>query len=346
MRNSTRTILAAFLIAVLTVCASHQVLAIAISPGSDVTAGLGNTANAIVRISAGGFVGSGTVVDMEVYGSGTSICVLTADHVIRDAGGGGSNLYAPSQISVGFGNQGAGGASFTATAAATMFDLPMDGSSAVDLALVHVFIPTAQAGQLPAGLAPVGLPNAQPAAGTAIVQAGYGLQGAVATVSGNLAYVYSAVNGLGAAYGTLKAGPNAVGAGGVTNLTGAVSDYAGQNYAYAGFQNGTVINGVSPNYNNSTSYIFSGDSGGPSLSGNTILGVHSSSVTGALQNDANAEFARSANAGYYWSDVSVFDALGWINQEMEILCVPEPGSLLLMLAGSLALLVVRRHRRA
>lgn len=343
--NSSRQILKSCLLFVgASMLVSRVCLAIAISPGADVTAGLGNTANAIVRISAGGFVGSGTVVSVCEYDSGTSICILTADHVIRDAGGGGSQLYAPSQITTSFGNQGGGGASFIARAASTLFDLPLDGSSAVDMAMIHVFVPTAKVNLLPAGLAPVDLPNAAPGANDAIVQAGYGLQGTVATVSGNLAYVNSVVNGLGVPYGTLKAGPNSVGPGGVTALIGAVSDYAGQNYAYQGFTNGAVINGVANNYNGSTSYIFSGDSGGPSLSGNTILGVHSSSVTSALQNDANAEFAYSNNAGYFWKDVSVFDSVDWINEQLEILCIPEPSTWVLLVVGSGVVLVYRRRR--
>jgi len=345
MKTHSRCLKSLVLFVGASVLVGNSCLAIAISPGSDVTAGLGNTAKAVVRISAGGFVGSGTVVDVEQFASGTSICILTADHVIRDAGGVGSQLYAPSQITTSFGNQGGGGASFVATAAATLFDLPLDGSSAVDMAMIHVFVPTSKVNLLPAGLAAVDLPNAAPGAGAAIVQAGYGLQGTVATVSGNLAYVNSVVNGLGAPYGTLKAGPNTVGAGGVTAIVGAVSDYAGQNYAYQGFSNGALINGVAANYNGSTSYIFSGDSGGPSLTGNTILGVHSSSVTSALQNDANAEFAYSNNAGYTWQDVSVFDSIGWINEQMELLCIPEPSTFVLLVFGSVLLLVFRRRRK-
>ena len=178
------------------------------------------------------------------------------------------------------------------------------------------------------------------AANAAITQAGYGRQGTVASVSGNLAYVYSIPNGLGAVYGTLKAGPNTVSAAGVTNVTGAVSDYAGQNYVYQGFQNGALINGANPNYNNSTSYIFSGDSGGPSLAGNTIFGVHSSSVTGTISGDANSEFAYSltTDATYLWQDVNVFDYLPWINDQLANLSpIPEPATVTLL--GSALVLI-------
>jgi hypothetical protein len=321
-----------------------QCLAIAISNGSDSTGALGGTADAIVRLAAGGFVGSGSVIDVTDYPSGKAICILTADHVVRDAGGGGGSLYAPNDIIVSFGNEGAGGAFFRAQAVATIFDLPFDGSNAADLAMVHVFVPNYLTNALPVGLNEVDLPNASPAATDAITQAGYGLQGGVASVSGAISYVYSPVNGLGADYGTLKAGPNTVGAGGVGNIVGAVSDFGGQNYVYDGFSNGCLINGVSPNYNGSTTYIFSGDSGGPSLVGNTIVGVHSSSVTGEVAGDPDSEFAKAANATYTWQDVDVFSYIGWINQTEEMLCVPEPASVVLIVVGGLALVLVRFRR--
>src|SRR5579859_6174325 len=219
---------------------------LAISPGSDSTAGLGNTANAIVQIADPGGDGSGTIIQMMPFDGGVDLDVLTADHVIRNASGGGSTIYTPGQISITFGNAGAGGASFAAEDEATLFDLPSDGSSAVDLAIVDVFIPGSQLNTLPAGLAAVALPNARPAANAAITQAGYGLQASVVNIGGTLSYSYSPVFNDGAGYGTLKAGPNSLNGAGVTAITGAVSDYAGQNYAYQGFQNSCVINGTSP----------------------------------------------------------------------------------------------------
>jgi hypothetical protein len=116
---------------------------LAISAGSDSTAALGNTANAIVRIADPGGSGSGTIIQMMPYNGGVDLDVLTADHVIRDDSGGGSTIYTPGQISVGFGNAGGGGASFAAEDEATLFDLPSDGSSAVDLAILDVFVPAA-----------------------------------------------------------------------------------------------------------------------------------------------------------------------------------------------------------
>jgi hypothetical protein len=317
---------------------SHS-FGLAISPGSDSTAALGNTASAIVQVSDPGGSGSGTVIQMMPWDGGVDLDVITADHVVRDDGGGGGSLYSASQVSIAFGN----GTSFAAEDEATDFTIPQDGSSAVDLAILDIFVPGSQLNTLPAGLAAVGLPNAQPAANTAITQAGYGRQGTVTTVSGKLSYVYSPLNGLGAPYGTLKAGPNSLSAAGVTAITGAVSAYAGINYAYQGFQNGAQINGANPNYNGSTSYIFSGDSGGPSLSGNTILGVHSSSVTGTVAGDPNSEFAYNlgANANYQWQDVSVFDNLTWINEELATLSVPEPSVACL---AALGLLAVARQR--
>lgn len=321
-----------------------SVFGLAISPGSAVA--LGNTANSILQVSNPAARGTGSIIKMQPDGAGgTDLIVLTADHVVRDAAGGGSALYTPNQINVTFGG---GGATFSASNAVTDFTLPEDGSSAVDLAMLDVDVPKSKLNQLPANLFALTLPAAQPAANTAITQAGYGLQGGVTTVSGNLAYVYSPVNSLGAAYGTLKAGPNTIGAGGVTSITGATSAYAAQPYVYDGFQNGALINGVNPNYNGSTSYVFSGDSGGPSLSGTTLLGVHSSSVTGKIVGDANSEFAYANNVNYQWQDVSVFDNLTWINATMATISppVPEPVGSGLLLIGVVGFLCKRRAGRA
>ncbi len=327
--------------------APNTCLGIAISIGSNSTAGLGNTANSIVRVSAGGFVGSGTILKIQQVSGGQDLLVLTADHVVRDAGGGGSSLYDPSQISISFGNLGGGGTTFASEAVATLFDLPNDGSSAVDLAMLDVFVPMAQVNTLPANLAAVSLPNASPAANAAIAQAGYGLQASVVTVGADLAYSYSPVFGDGAAYGTLAAGPNTLSAAGVTNLVGAVSDYAGQNYQYDGFSNGALINGAAPNYNGSTSYIFSGDSGGPSLMGNTIVGVHSSSVTGKLTGDNNSEiaFGTATDPAYIWKDLSVFAYSDWINDQLINLSpVPEPSSWIILISGTMMALAWARRR--
>jgi hypothetical protein len=329
---------------VLGIMAPSHCFGLAISPGSDSTAGLGNTANAIVRISDPGGSGSGTIIQMTPYNGGMNLDVITADHVVRDAGGGGSSLYAPNQISIAFGNLGGGGVSFAAEDEATLFDLPLDGSSAVDLAILDIFIPGSEVNQLPAGLAPAALPNAAPAANAAITQAGYGLRASVVNLGGTLSYVYSPLYGYGAGYGTLKAGPNSVNGAGVTTINGAVSDYAGQPYVYDGFQNNCVINGVNPNYNGSTSYIFSGDSGGPSLSGNTIFGVHSSStagtINGGLGNDPNSQVADSTDM---WQDVSVYNYLPWINLQLATLSIPEPSTVLIAMIGGAFVIATRRR---
>jgi hypothetical protein len=348
MKASTRTCAYCIVASIAAAVAPSVSYGIAISPGSNSTGALGGTADAIVRVSAGGFVGSGTILKIQnTPNGGEDLLVLTADHVLRNAAGGGTQLYAPNQVSIGFGNQGGGGASFAAEAVSTIFDLPLDGSNAADLAMIDVFIPGSQLNTLPAGLTAVGLPGASPAANAAITQAGYGLQGSVVTVGGQLAYAFSNVFGDGADYGTLAAGPNTTGAGGVVAITGAVSDYAGQNYQYQGFTNGALINGVNPNYNGSTSYIFSGDSGGPSLVGNTIVGVHSSSVTGVLAGDANSEFAYNNvfRPNYRWQDVNVADYLPWINDQLINLSpVPEPATWVLMVFGSVAIVVWRRRQ--
>jgi hypothetical protein len=337
MRISKRSIALSALVAAI----PSQSFAIAISPGSNSVGALGNTANAIVRISDPGGSGTGTIIQITPYDGGEDLDVLTADHVVRDGG----TLYSPSLITTAFGNSGSGGASFAAEAVATDFTFPEDGSSGADLAMLDVFVPGSQLNTLPAPLISVNLPTADPAANAAITQAGYGLQASVVTISGNLGYSYSSVFGDGAGYGTLAAGPNTLNGSGVTAITGAVSE-AGPNYMYQGFQNGALINGTSPNYNGSTSYIFSGDSGGPSLSGNTIFGVHSSSVTGTLAGDPNSEFAYSNNASYTWSDVDVYSYLPWIDGELTTLSpVPEPATGTILLAGILGLGSRRFTRR-
>src|SRR6266849_5571488 len=212
MKVSKRALACSVLVSAVIAIIPSRCLALAISPGSNTTAALGNTANAIVRISDPGGSGTGTILQIQPFNGGENIDILTADHVIRDASGGGSTIYSPSQITTSFGNVGGGGPSFAATHDATDFTIPQDGSSAVDLAMINVFVPGSQLNTLPFGLTPFGLPGADPAAGTAITQAGYGHQATVVNLSGTLAYAYSTVNGYGAGYGTLKAGPNTVGA--------------------------------------------------------------------------------------------------------------------------------------
>lgn len=350
MELSKRTVLAAAIAAAM----PCQVYALAISSGS--TVNIGNTANAVVQVSeteaAGTFTGTGTIVQIQPYDGGEDLDVLTADHVVRSQTG---TLIPAGSVSITFGNTGAGGQTFGVQALATDFTIPTGGTSAVDLAMLDVFIPGSQLNTLPSPLNAVGLPGASPAASTNITQVGYGLQASVTTVSGTLSYVNSTVNSLGSGYGTLLAGPNSLSAAGVTNLTGATSSYGTQKYIYMGFSNGAVINGSAGNsYAGSTSYILSGDSGGPSLSTNglTILGVHSSSVTADLNgdapllNDANAQIAVTNNTSFFWKDVSVADNITWINNELATLSpVPEPAESGLMVVGVIGFLATARTRR-
>jgi hypothetical protein len=341
--------LATILLCVLQAFVPSRAFGLAISPGSDTTGSLGDLANDIVQLSDPGGLGSGTIVQVTNFNGGEDIDVLTADHVVRNDSGNGSALFAPGQITMTFGNTGAGGASFAAEAVATDFTIPTGGGSAVDLAMVDIFVPGSQLNTLPAGLTGVGLPKNAPGVNSAIIQAGYGLSATVTNVSGVLAYANSTVWGWGSGFGTLRSGSNTVGSAGVININGALSGYSNNTgfvqYSYRGFRNGALINGSSPNYNGSTSYIFSGDSGGPSLSGNTILGVHSSSVTGTLVSDTNAQVALSGNTNYYWSDVSVYDNLTWIDTELATLSIPEPApAALVTVSGALALFCQRRFQ--
>jgi hypothetical protein len=300
---------------------------LAIAPAAAVN--LGGMANAIVQIEDPSWLGTGTIINMAPITGGDLVDVLTADHVVRNPNPG-ENIYPANQISVTFGT----GVSISASSDATDFTWPQDLGSGVDLAMLALFVPQAQLG----GLTSASLPTAQPAANTAIVQAGYGRQGTVATVDGNPAYV-----SLGPDFGTLLAGPNTINGNGVTFiLNGAQSAWGGKDYSYFGFQNGCLINGA-----NSTSYIFSGDSGGPSLSGNTILGVHSSSVTWVVAGYPNSQFAYDNNAApnYLWQDVSVFDNLTWINTEIAALTVPEPSSVCLVILGGSLVAACRRKRK-
>lgn len=125
-----------------------------------------------------------------------------------------------------------------------------------------------------------------------------------------------------------------------------VPNYAGQNYAYQGFSNGVrSLTESPPTTTAAPRRPLSGDSGGPSSDGQHDPGRAFQLGYYALQNDANAEFAYSNNAGYTWQDVSVFDSIGWINEQMELLCIPEPSTFVLLVFGSVLLLVFRRRRK-
>ncbi len=329
---------------------SHECFAIGISPGSTTTSSLGSTANAIVRIANPVGLASGTVVQIVPESGGVDIDVLTADHVLRNESSG-NTLYGPSLINISFGNIGGGGASFTANQLGTDFTIPSGGSSSVDLGIINIFVPTNKLGTLPANLEAVALPTAIPAAGTAITQAGYGLRTTIALVTspqnpgGKLSYVYSPNYSLGQGYGILTAGPNSIGGAGVTTITGAASADTGHSYVYQGYQNEAQIGNSSPDFASSTSYIFPGDSGGPSLSGNTILGVHSSASFGSISGDSSSFFAYAASSNFQWQDVSVANNLPWINNELATLAsTPEPATAALIQVV-FTIIASRRMRR-
>jgi hypothetical protein len=338
--------------AAVTAAMPAQAFALAISTGSQVN--IGTVANAVVQVSDATGQGTGTILKIQTLPDGDEdLLVLTADHVVRDNSG---NLDSPGDVSIMFGNTGGGGASFTASALASDFTIPEDGSSAVDLAMLDVDVPQDDIATLPSPLTAVGLPSAQPTAGTNITQVGYGLQASVVSVGGTLSYSYSGVYSDGGPYGTLLAGPNSLNSTGVTTVTGATSTYGSVKYVYAGFRNDAVINGTanataSGSYVGSTSYIFSGDSGGPSLStdGLTLLGVHSSSITGQVAGDTASSLVLGSNTSYYWTDVSTYDNLTWINDELTNLSpVPEPavgGLFVAAMVGFLASARTRSRRR-
>jgi hypothetical protein len=333
------------LLAILAALVPTSVFGLAITPGSDLTGTLGSLANDIVLLNDPGGLGSGTVIQVTNFNGGLDIDVLTADHVIRDdsssgAGTIGGAIYAPGLITNTFQN----GSKFVGTDEATDFTIPTGGGSAVDLAMVDIFVPGSLTNTLPAGLTAALLPSSRPGANASIVQAGYGRQAIVTNLGGTLYYGNSTVFNWGSPAGTLKAGPNSLNSSGVLAINGAVSGFSNNTgfvqYKYQGFQNGALINGTAPNYNGSTSYILGGDSGGPSFLTNTsvIVGVHSSSGT-ITNSDPNSQIVLPGGTnGFVWSDVSVYDNLPWINMELATLSIPEPSSVALVTVGSVAVL--------
>lgn len=294
--------------------------------------------NAVVRVTGPNAdpnlvsVGTGTVFDIHLDrpndpNSPGWLCVLTADHVVNlngawaigfgdgNAAGGTdpnlNNLTAQQRIKIWGTNNANGQAIFP--------DVAVLGARFADFSkLPEITLPR--------------LPEFSPSMSSTLVQAGYGRPGLPRLNGAN--YEYSAVN----QYGTYRAGQNTI-----DNyrenfqLTGGDKDYT-----FFAFQGDWDRYNYAPGLTGGESYIFSGDSGGPTFVDNDgtweLVGVHSASqrTLGAV------EVAREGVD--VWTDVDV----ATYRMEIERACaqlVPEPSSMIALAAGGIALLARRRRRK-
>jgi hypothetical protein len=283
-------------------------------------------ANDVVRVAVNGAnAGTGTILSAVSDGSGGDwYNVLTADHVTTGA----------ASINIGFRFDTAYPAGFGAQY------LVSDAANGPDLSLFSVDVTAATLANLPAnGLAPssllqpVSLMAANNAANNLIVQAGFG--NTATLVAGG--YQENA-----GTYGTYNAGGNTIPA----NGAGAIAGQGNQGIV-AGYTRGiytfTAIRGtfaVTANPTVGTTYLLSGDSGGPTFEANgsggfSLVGVHSAS----FNNNPNP-------AGSLWTDVDLTAGVqNWINTEIPLIDVPEPAALALAALGGLASLVAIRRRK-
>lgn len=275
--------------------------------------------NATVRVRAIGFgLGTGTVIDVkpDASGPGGWLCVLTADHVV----GHGTDGW-----QVGFGNgTGAGPWQYNAP---LMFRGPFDpaGGTWVDLALLGVRVndlTTLPALTMPTPAAPV-TPG--------VIQKGFGDTGTIGAPR-----EYDIVAG----FGTYRNGRNTIDA---TPIKEIGDPATGKNYRYVSLEGDLDFFPPAPGAwppDAGESHFLSGDSGGPTVqqdpsSGQWLLvGVHSASQT-------NVGYTRVVEGSLWW-DVRVGSYLNWV--ESSCAAVPEPASLVAVLAGVLSVMVGRRRR--
>lgn len=299
--------------------------------------------NAVVRVSAtGGGPGTGTIISITPDNSGGNVyCVLTADHVLRDAANPGG---LPASVSIGFGSvagTAAGNFPYSTTNTATQVKL----DAPVDLAVFSIDIPKAQLGNLPVITAATVTAPVIPATGTSpIIQAGYGDQATVgvgAPFAAGQAYYESQ-----AQYGTYASGMNTI------SLASPFGRYANGIYAFSALQGiPTFTLDASGNPLSATSYVLSGDSGGPTFQTFSngkigLIGVHSASTPGAAL--PGGQEAVSGSGAYQWTDVNASVYNAWINTNctaVDAAAVPEPAALALMAIGGAALLLVQRKRQ-
>jgi hypothetical protein len=286
-------------------------------------------ANDVVRVQVSAGSGTGTILSAVSDGSGGYwYNVLTADHVTTGT----------AFINIGFRFDTGYPAGFSVPNLAQ--NLVSDAANGPDLSLFAVDVTAAVLGNLPVnGLAPssllqpVSLMAADNSANNLIVQAGFG--NTATLVAGG--YQENA-----GTYGTYNAGGNTIPA----NGPGAIAGQGNQGIV-AGYTRGiytfTAVRGtfaVTANPTVGTTYLLSGDSGGPTFEANgsggfSLVGVHSAS----FNNNPNP-------AGSLWTDVDLTAGVqNWINTEIPLIDVPEPTTLALAGLGGLAALVVARRRK-
>jgi hypothetical protein len=301
-------------------------------------------ANDVVRIEINGTTpnGTGTIISVVPDGNGGDYYnVLTADHVV----------YGATAINIGFRFDTAYPTGFGVSSMAQ--NVEYDGGSGLvygaDLAVFAVDVSAATLANLPANglspsslLLPVGMMAPNNAPGNQIIQAGFGFQTTLGFVGGQWRYNYSA------GFGTYNAGANTIPANGpgaiagqgqqglVPNYVGDVNGRGG-NYVFDAIR-GTfaVQTDAGGNPTSGTTYIMSGDSGGPTFEsdgsgGLSLIGVHSDSYA------AGEDTTESAGQGSLWSDVQVSSEEGWIQWATNAVDVPEPGSLSLIGMGLAAI---------
>jgi hypothetical protein len=277
-------------------------------------------ANAVVRVLGVG-AGTGTVIAIkpDAHGPGGWLCVLTADHVVRNA----------QNVQIGFGNLPAG---WSYLAPLVFLGPQNSNGTVVDLAILGVRVNNLGAlpqMRLPTLAAPL-VPD--------LIVAGFGIQ---ADPHPTISNRYVQVGG----YGTYRSGRNTIDAGGVATVT-PIYQFLAFIYDLDFSPPGQWPPAVGE------AHLFPGDSGGPSfqevdLNGDgdiddpgewILVGVHS-----AAQLDTDNNSLR-ADEGYLSVDVSVGSYLNWIEQTCDM--VPEPASVIALAVGLMGLAYGRRRRAA
>lgn len=282
--------------------------------------------NAIVRVEMdeGGstFAGTGTVIEVHSDGVGLGgwICVLTADHVVRESTGALGGTFR-----VGFGDEGGGGVEFSS--ASTTINVaggPANGTDRVDLGILGVRV--ADMTTLPA----FALPTLSAVDdGTTIYLSGYGDQ---ATLDGpNRRYDVVPT------FGSILSGFN-----GVDDQAEFSMASGSFTYRFDSLEASTMFGPPAPDPAiQGEAHVLAGDSGGPSWTpfdtGWGLVGVHSVSETHVGGGSETVE-----EGDRLW-DVRVASYSTWIDLTCDAV-VPEPASFVVIAIGVLG--AAARRRRA
>jgi len=289
--------------------------------------------------------GTGTVISVVPDGAGGDwYNVLTADHVVYGA-----------VNSVADGNLGAIGIAWpTGTPLivnSVVNNVQLDGGNGPDLAVIGIDVTAAQ---LAADNNPVPGTNgantlaksvtlAAPndAAGNQIVQVGFGSQATIGTApsppnpAGTPCYLATQD------FGTYNSGGN--------TISMLLSDFAltpnprGGKYVFDAVEGTCDFTGAAGSVTKGTTYILSGDSGGPTfqnINGTMdLIGVHSYADGNNIGTPNEYE-----TSGQLWDDVQVSSYISWINGATNAVDVPEPSTSALAGVGGL-LWLLRCGRR-